>query len=329
MARILLNRYHNVVDDIAVSLTKLGHKVSVCIDTGVSDHYGSHLDLYNKIKDKYKDQHDVLTLNNAVALLKQKRFDLLGLDGVYSGDQILKTIAKNSGVPYFCIDGYPYLFDEDSDNILSLGWSLPTIQYLQKNPSEGHVKELDWQNIFKNGRSDFKNILSFYPSFWDLKSKTIKSEFKEDKFVSGIHRYQECNKWNYEVFKKVSESVNVENFESKGHSEFIDSLSRSKGLLMLKWADRPGIALLEALLLSKPVFTMKSYVLASMNQEVLIDNFNAIIADTTDELIHRMKNITSSELHRLGTNAYLHAEMLTRFERQKLKLETFIENCLR
>jgi hypothetical protein len=327
--KILLARYHNVIDDIAITLKNLGHEVTICVNTDVVDHNGNSLDILNNLQIKYKNQFNVVRLNQACVLLKQKKYDLLGCDGYYSGDSLLIDICKSQKIPHFCILGYPGRLDSPSNNILSFGFFLPFTQYWNCYPTEGHRKELDWKNISQNGKSDQKNICVFYPNFTELKQNLIETKEKNDLFVSGIHRYEECNKYCYEVFKQVSKELNCKNFESRPQEEFLSTLKSSKGLLMLKHGDMPGISLIQAMLLSKPVFTMKSYVLASMNQEVLIDGFNAVVADTVPELIDRMKNITDQELYRLGNNAFLHAEMLTRFERQKNKLETFIQNCLK
>lgn len=315
--------------DICLALTKLGHKVTLSVNDKVQDHYGSWKELGLKLKEKYKDNFDVVFINQALALIKAKQFDLVGVDGVFDSDQLIMDVCKNEKIPYFCVQGYPSCHDEPSNNILSLGNILPTVQYYSNYPTEGHRKEIDWKNIAETGKSAGKNICIFYPCFFELKQNLQTTKEKSNKFISGIHRYEECNKYNYEVFKQVQQHVDVENFDSKSHDEFILELKKSKGLLMLKSQDEPGISLLEALLATKPVFTMRSYVLASMNQNVLIDGFNAVVADSVDELIYRMKNITDADLYRLGTNAYLHAEMLTRFERQKNKLQTFLENCVK
>lgn len=327
--RILINRYHPVCEDICLALTKLGHKVTLSINDKVRDHYGCWKELGLKLKEKYKNQFDVIFVNQSLALIKAKQFDLVGCDGVFDSDQLIMDVCKVEKVPFFNINGYPGCHDEPSDNILSLGNILPTIQYNSQYPTEGHKKELDWKNIAQHGKSYGKNICIFYPCFFELKQDLQTTREKTNKFISGIHRYEECNKYNYEVFKQVQEHVDVENFDSKSHDEFIQELKKSKGLLMLKSFDEPGISLFEALLNARPVFTMRSYVLASMNQNVLIDDFNAVVADSVGELIHRMKTITDADLYRLGTNAYLHAEMLTRFERQKNKLQTFLENCVK
>lgn len=329
MYNILINKYHIVSFDICLTLKRLGHNVTLSINTDIKDHYKNWNDIYLKSKEKYKNEFKVITLREAVLNLKNKKYDLFGCDGHFSGDELLVNVCKNEKIPFFFTSGYPLTTDKASENILSLGWTMPTIQYLQKYPSEGHRKEEDWKNICLHGKSEGKNIFVFYPNFFELKQNLQQEAEKKDQFVSGIHRYEECNRWCFGVFKEVQKQIDVRNFDSKTHEEFIEELKKSKGLLMLKHADQPGISLFEAMLLSRPVFTMKSYVLASNNQEVLIDGFNAVVADTVPELIDRMKNITDAELYKLGTNAYLHAEMLTRFERQKHKLQTFLENCVK
>ncbi len=328
--KILINKYHPVSFDICLALQLLGHEVTLSINTLVKDHYGSWKDLLVVSKEKYKDKFEVISVHEAIVHLRNKKYDLVGVDGVFDSDEILMEVCKTNKIPYFCVQGYPGKYDEPSNNILSLGWSLPTVQYLQNYPSEGHRKDVDWMNIVIKRQSEGKNVMVFYPCFFELKQNLPKERWDHPEyFVSGIHRYQECNRWCFGAFKEVEKHVNVVNFDSKSHDEFIQELKRSKGLLMLKAQDQPGISLFEAMLLSKTVFTMKSYVLASNNQEVLIDDFNAVVADNLDELIDRMKNITDAQLYRLGNNAYLHAEMLTRFERQKNKLQAFLENCIK
>lgn len=330
--KILINRYHPVCEDIAISLSQLGHNVYLSIKTDIKDHYGSWKDILNKLRgDK---EFTAIDYKQAAVLLSKKKFDLVGVDGVFEGDSDLQRICRNVGVPHFAIAGYPALMDEPSDNILSLGWTLPTLQYIHRYPQEGARKLEDWKNISIEGRSSGKNVLVFYPVFHKFK-ESIKSPLvlssENNEFVSGIQRYKECNPYNFAVFEQVrlalSPHLKVVNYQGLKREEFLDKLKRSKGLLHLKHADQPGISLFEALLLGKRVFTMKSFVLASNNQEVLIDGFNSVVADTVDELIERM----AQQVHTFDVTSEVrnHAWMLTDFSRQKYKLSKFIEECVK
>lgn len=327
--KILINFYHPVCIDLATTFKKLGHTVDVCFNTDIKDHYGD----WNILLEKYKKNSDINCISLKIAsllLVKSKYYDLVGLDGVFNGDQLLMSICKEINLPYFCIDGYPNVYDEPSENILSFGWGLPLIQYNQKYQSEYHKKEIDWKNIFEKGCSESKNIYVFYPNFWEIKTKTrvINSV---GPIISGVQNYKKYNKWSCEVFDKIKEKslIDIKNFEEVSHEVFIKELQLSRAFLLLKWADRPGIALLEAMLLGKPILTMRSYILASFNPEILIDNFNCIIADTVEELIEKINVMDKNTYKLLGEHARNHALELTSFDRQKDKLQTFLERCVK
>lgn len=342
--KLLLNYYHPVIIDLAMTFQKLGCNIDISYNISIKDHYGDWKDLLKKNQEKYK-QFQHIPLQMAMVNIAAKKYDLVGLDGVFNGDEILLKICKEKQIKWFCINGYPYQVDEPSQNILAFSWFLPQIRYLQKYQGENGVKNIDWKNIAEKGESDEKNICVFYPNFWELKEKIANN--KLDYALTGalgiysyIHRYEECNKWNYEVFKKISDNVFIKDFvywsEKKEKQKiWIDNINnlsqfetwqrmyKSYGTLMLKHADCPGIALFESLLIDTPILTLKSYVNASMNQEILIDGYTAIIADNVEELIDRINN---QEYKNIRPAQHLY--MLTDFDRQKRKLETFISRCL-
>ena len=334
--KILVNRYHPVSEDLAITLARIFPQATIylSVNTEISDHYGKWQHVYEHLKDQYRE-FETITLTRAALLIKQKQIDLVLCDGVFDGDKLLMDLCAFYNVSLVNIQGYPYTFDENAKNILSLGWFLPQIQYVKQYPSEGHVKQIDWKNIFENQKSGGKNVCVFYPNFWNFKKfvssvgfTTDKLREETDRYISAIHRYEECNEWPFKVFGKVKEKLNptkIENMTGLTSVEVFNKCTLSKGALMLKAFDQPGIFLFEAMLSGLPIFTMKSYVLGSFNQDVLIDGFNACVADTVDELILRMK---SDEWKSLSKNTFHHVDMLTSFERQQHKLKTFIENSL-
>lgn len=332
--KLLLVYYHPVVMDLAQTFSKLGWNVTVAVNTNIKDNYGTGFDVLDRIKEErsfFTVEGIPLTL--ALNQIKKKQYNLVGCDGVFDGDQLVMDTCRENKIPFFNIQGYPNVVDEPSQNILSLGWFTPTIQYQQSYPGEGHKKQIDWKNVSESGRSSGKNICIFYPNFWQLAYQcdvaninNIARPFRGH-LVSLIQRYEECNEFCYKAFKRVQEDFRVENLEGKPHGEVLREIVKSSGLLHLKWADQPGIAIFEAMLLSRPVVTMKSFVLASMNQEVLIDGYNAIVADSIDELTDQLKNV--DRLRKLGYNACDHATMLTDFNRQKRKLLDFVDRCLK
>jgi hypothetical protein len=330
--KILLNYYHPVSEDLAITFRELGHEVFISINTGVKDHYGDWKILYDLLKEKYNDG-SVVTLSQARVMVKTKQVDIVGVDGVFSGDQDLMQICKNVSVPFFCIQGYPLVANEPSYNILSLGWFLPQVQYVSVYKDESEIKTRDWKNIYEIGESDMKNICVFYPNFHQLKKDitNFNNSTNNKKLVSAVQQYEKYNYYSYLLFRDIKKElekngITVNNLESQPRMDVLDEISSSTALLHLKFADQPGIAIFEAMLLGKPIVTMKQFVLASFNQEVLIDNYNAIIADDVEELKSR---ILTTDLVHLGMNAYRHAHMLTSLGRQSGKLEKFLQKSLR
>lgn len=322
---ILLVYYHPICFDFATTLLKLGHKVTISVNQNIKDNYGTGTDIIKKNSKQYV----VIPNNLALAQIAIGKYDLVGCDGVFDGDKLIMDVCKSKNVPYFCIDGYPNTFDEPSDNILTFGWSLPILQYNNKFPFEGHKKQIDWKDIAEKGRSQIKNFCVFYPNMWYMHSIESIKNFNKKKLISGIQRFKECNEWNYKVFNQIKEKLldwEILNLEKIEHEEFLNKLNSSCGLLHLKWADKPGISVLEAMWLGRPIITLNSFILSSFNQELLIDNYTAIVADSIDELI---KRINVQLLIDLGKNAKNHIKMLCDFHRQIPKLNNFLERCIK
>lgn len=325
--------------DLAESFKRICD-VEIAINASIIDNYGGYKDRLDIIsKNEHLDGIRVLPLALALQEIRQKKYDLVGLDGVFDGDPLVMDACKNANIPFFCINGYPHNIDEPSDNILSFSHFLPQVQYKQKYPSEGHIKEIDWKNISEGGRSQGKNIFVYYPEMNEAKRYYLNRAFPaRQNYISLIHRYEECNPWNFAAFKNVRDglskkSIQVENHSNLSQQEVFEKLAGSCGLLHLKHGDCPGISILEALILETPVFTMRSFVNASFNQEVLIHKINSFIADDLDELIDAMKNYSDQKTRckkwdwGLGkTNS--HIWNLTDFDRQKSKLERFFNRCL-
>lgn len=339
--KILINRYHPVCEDLAITFSKLGHEVFLSVKTDIKDHYGSWKLVLDNCKKSYKEFISI-DYKQALIMISKGNIDLVGVDGVFEGDEDVLGICGRVGIPYFCISGYPGVLDEPSNNILSLGWSMPSLQYWRKYPSEAHRKLEEWKEIAITGKSSLKNICVFYPNFWRLKSENdLEKSFYESPtdnpyFVSGVQRYKDCNPWNYEVFQQVKSAMElkmgtVENCEGITNKQFLDKLKSSWGLLHLKQADQPGISVMEALLLGKVVCTLKSFVLASHNQDLLIDGYNAIVAENVKELIERMSLISKEKAWKFSMpniGPRRHAYMITSFERQQRKLEQFVSECV-
>ena len=334
MPNLLLVYYHPVTWDLAQTFSQLNHEVTVAVNPKIVDNYGTGFDIIKRAQEKFHSHINVIPLPLALAQLNQKKYDLVGCDGVFDGDQMVMEVCGRNNIPHFCIQGYPNVVDEPSNNVLSLGWFMPTIRYHQRFPSEGHKKQIDWKDISERGESKEKNICIFYPNFWDFKSEKVPKAKKQADdsigFVSLIQGYEKWNKFSYETFRQiVPKSLRgVKNLEGKDHEKVFKCLNKCLGLLHLKWADQPGIAIFEAMLMGRPVLTMKSFVLASMNPEVLIHNYNAIVADTVEELLNYMNNASSESFYEMGVNAKNHANMLTSFERQKFQLSNFVYRCL-
>lgn len=323
--KILLIYYHPIIWDLAETFLRLGHSVSVAVNPAIKDNYGTGLDIFKSANSKYNP----VLLPAALQFIKQHKYDLVGCDGVFDGDKLVMETCQNSNIPWFCIDGYPNTMDEPSNNILAFSWALPFTQYNNKFPSEGHKKQVDWKDIAEFGQSKMKNFLVFYPNMWYLQQPFSLKTIKEKKLVSGIQRFEECNRYNYEVFQKVKAALanwDIQNIEGCSHEDFLKEIQTSEGLLHLKWADKPGIAVLESMMLGRPIVTLRSFVLSSFNQEFLIDNYTALIADSVEEITERLKD--PCYLTDLSWNVHEHAVMLCSFERQKDKLQRFLDRCV-
>lgn len=323
--KILLVYYHPIIWDLAQTLLELGNEVEVAVNPNIKDNYGTGLDIIKK----WSKQFTVRPLQAALALIKAKKYDLVGCDGVFDGDSLVIEVCKSKDVPFFCIDGYPNTTDEPADNILTFGWALPTLQYNNQFPSEYHKKEVDWQHIAFDGESPIKNFCVFYPNMWYMHQPYSANGIQEKKLISGIQRFEECNKWNYAVFEKIKTKLrrwDIQNLEKCSHEHFLKELQKSEGLLHLKWADKPGISVLESMWLGRPIVTLRSFVLSSFNQDLLIDDYTAIIADDIDELVDRVNE--KYYLSDLGYCVQDHVRMLCSFERQKDKLQRFLNGCV-
>jgi hypothetical protein len=330
--KVLLNFYHPVIIDIAQSLVKhFKFDVTVSINTAVVDHYGSHKDLLLNLKSKESlFGFRFISLQEAMIRLKNKQFNLMGCDGVYNGDKNLIEISKNENIPYFCISGYPYLQDEDSKNVLSFSWFMPQIQWIQKYPTEYHIKEIAYKKLLSNEQNK-KNILVWYPEFNHVKEFLKNNELpnKRSGFVSFINRYQECNKSLYEIFSEVKKNLDsfetLENFSGLSNNEVLEKMRKSKGLVHIKGYDCPGISLIEAMLLGTVPFLFQEFILGSFNQDLLINNHSCVLSDSISEFI---KNLQSDLCYSLSDSTKNHAIMLTDFTRQRPALEKFLQKCL-
>lgn len=332
--RLLLIYYHPIILDLAETFARMCDQVDVAVNPTVKDNYGGYAEHFAMIDENIHLDSKCIPLPLALNAIKKKEYDLVGLDGVFDGDKLAMDVCKEAGIPYFCINGYPHLSDEPSDNILSFSHFLPQNQYKRKFQWEPNIKIQDWQDIAKFGQSQGKNIFVYYPEMNEAKrfagNVPCFGPFVRKSYVSLIHRYEECNKWNYEVFKRVKSELEkdgfgLENFSGLPQREVYKKITTSLGLCHLKHGDCPGISLLEALILGQTVFTMRSFVNASFNQEVLIDGLNSVIADDVDELIARMKN------HNWGQPEFAEDYIwdLTSFNRQRVKLERFFQKCLK
>lgn len=327
---LLLVYYHPVIFDLAETFKRIFETVTIAVNPSLKDNYGDISNVMAKVKaNPYLE--GVKCVPSTVALLSLNQYDLIGCDGVFDGDKLFMDLAKDRGIPYFCINGYPHQLDEPSENIMAFSWHIPQIQYKQAYPHEGYVKERDWKNIAEKGRSDGKNILVYYPEMNEAKRFAKANErdpIELPYLLSLIHRYEECNKWCHDAFKQMQ--CRVENHSELSQMEAFDKILNSDGLLHLKHADCPGISVLEALILGRPVFTMESFVRASFNQEVLIDGFNAVVAPSIEELKKRILEDGSMDsyptLPAKGAVDYIWS--LTDYWRQLPKLLNFFERCM-
>lgn len=328
---LLLAYYHPIIFDLAVSFSSIFEKVEICVANNIKDNYGTHEDVIKRAKEY---GFDAILLNRAIMKLKAKQYALVGVDGVFEGDKILIDVCSTENVPYFCINGYPHNFDEPSNNILSLSWFLPQMQYKKFFPSEAHIRAFDWGNMLNAERVMTKNICVYYPCMHFLKryrdvGGLQPSERKE--FSSFIHKIKELNKETFAVFEKVKNEVLLNNYDTLSQKEVWDKINASYGLIHLKHGDCPGIAIFESMIIGRVPIVMRNFVLASFNQEVLIDGHSAIVCDTIDELVERAKEhkekIDRKEFG-LETSTRQHIEVITNEDRQKQKLYKFVENCL-
>jgi hypothetical protein len=329
--------YHPVIFDLAISFSKLFKSVDICVVNDLKDNYGTTASVINKAKSLGLT---CLPFNQAILKIKTKHYSLVGLDGVFQGDSFIMDLCDSMLVRYFNISGYPHTVDERSKNILSFSWYMPQMQYRSKYPAEGYVKELNWAKIANFGYDhDQKNIFVFYPEFSKLKQTRINFLIKVDRlhFISAIHRFAECNQNSYKVFEQIRDRIlpiPFLNASSLSQENLYSIIANSYGMIHLKHADCPGISLIESMLLGRVPFVLKDFVLASNNQEVLIDNHSAKVCSTVEELIDRSIE-HKKELDKIlngfssiEVSTMKHADMLTNFNRQKQGLINFFNRCL-
>jgi hypothetical protein len=333
--KILLHRYHPIVDDLAIAFELLGHSVTVCINTAVEDHYGKSSEILSNLKiENFGENIQYISLKEAC--VKIVAFDLIGFDGVFSGDEILRSLCKKAKKPYFAISGYPYLRNEEANNILSFSWFMPQIQFVSQYPSESHVKMDCWSKIKKNVPTT-KNFCVFYPELFTLHRQLSEIPDAYERscvrdqnpvIVSSIHRFEECNPENYAVFEEVSKAskTKVENITSMSRVESWKRLAVADKFLHLKSFDCPGISLIEAMKFGVVPVVMREFILGSFDQDLLIDNHSAIVCDSIGEIKERINEKVKDSL-RYSTKD--HVNMLTSFERQRGKLEIFVQKCLK
>lgn len=336
--KILINYYHPICADLAFSLCKLGHDVDVCFLTTKTDHYGNWKEMPKNVSEQYRDifaaasvKFNCISHQQAMVLLKSKRYNLLGCDGVTDGDGELMQIADSARIPYFNINGYPYQADEKAKNILCFSWFLPQIQYLQTYQGENGVKNIDWKNIAENGRSSGKNILVFYPETALVKhirdSLAPVPTVDKKGFVSFVQLYEKYNRFNYAAFVRLQSTCNdtLENFGGLSQMEVRKLMNSAKATVHLKHADCPPTAVLEGMLFGLVPHVMTSFIKASANQDLLIDGHSCIACDSIDEM---SKNLNENNWKNLTDSTRQHAEMLTSLDRQKNKLQKFLSDCL-
>jgi hypothetical protein len=324
--KVLFHHYHPIIQDLGLSFNKhLKFDVTVAMNLSIKDHYGDHNEIFSNNKRKYLSINWI-NLQQANILVKQKRFDIVFVDGVYDGDKQLIELCKQNHVPYVCISGYPYTRDEDSKNILSFSWFMPQVQYLNQFPSEGHVKQfaLDVQR---------KNILVWYPELSHAKKhakenpRLLSAAYKNG-YASFIHRFEECNKVQFNHFELVRSrsGETIENYTNLSQQDMLFTMNQAKGFAHFKMYDAPGIAMLEAMILGCTPFVYQQFILGSYNQDVLIDNHSAVVSDSDDEFV---ENLKSDKWAKLSESTQQHAMMITDFMRQQNKLEKFIEKALK
>lgn len=335
---LLLVYYHPVIFDLALTFKKLFRNVEICVTNDLKDNYGTHEDVIKKAE-SYGLKCRLI--NQAMIKLRTNQYDLVGLDGVFQGDKLIIDACNAFNVPYFAISGYPHTLDEPAKNILSFSWYMPQMQYRHKYPSEAHVKQLNWSKIADLGYdNEQKNFFVFYPEFSELKKFRDQQETNErfhPNFFSMIHRFEECNEKCFKVFKDIKDMLQGEliNYTSLTQTEVWQVMMKSAGLIHLKHGDCPGIALLESMLLGRVPFVMKDFVLASHNQEVLIDEYSAMVCESKNEIAvraiaHRAEiSKIAYGFSSLEASTMKHANMLTNFDRQKSGLILFFIKCLK
>lgn len=338
--KLLLVYYHPIIFDLAESFSRL-FDVEIAVNQNLKDNYGGAEEVCRKAEVLGFRTH---FLQTATALLRQKKYNLVGCDGVFDGDKLIMDLCDQLKIPYFNINGYPHNRDERAKNILSFSYFLPQFQYRNKFPWEQHVKELDCAN-FANGIKNDKNILVFYPEMkkakdfaWSNRNSLFVKDKERLRFggCSLIHRYEECNKSSYSAFakvnselKKFNESYEVPNVSGAPPEQIYDLLYSSNFLLHLKHGDCPGIAILEAMILGAVPVVSSGFIMASQNQEVLIDNHSAFVCDSLDEIINTCSdNFRELKNPEIRVSMFEHVNMLTSYKRQEKKLEKFFEECL-
>lgn len=340
---LLLIYYHPIIFDLAQTFSHY-FDVEIGVVQNLKDNYGSSLEVKSRGENKGLK---VIFLPEALANIKQKKYQLVGCDGVFDGDKLVMDVCAQNATPHFSIMGYPNTEDEPSNNILSFSWYSPQIQFRRRNPSEGYIKEIEWQHFYQN-RPQGKNIFVFYPEMRDAKDHAWGSRnslllpYEKGKAkprkgsISLIHRYEECNRWPYAVYKKVIEECKktTPDFYIPNHTglkqEYVyDLLCGANTLFHSKASDCPGISLLEAMLLGAVPIVAKNFLTASHDQEVLIDGYSAIICDTIDDMVQAcLENYSVLKSPELRVTMFEHINMLTSFRRQQRGLERFFERCM-
>jgi hypothetical protein len=340
---ILLVYYHPIVFDLAQTFKQHGlfKNVEIAVSGPLKDNYGDQ----NRVLAECKARGFVgLPLPAALINIKNKKYSIVGLDGVFQQDNLVIDTCQNLKIPFFCINGYPHNIDEPSQNILSFSWFLPQMQYKMMYGHEGAIKDVDWRNIAEKGfGGPNKNICVFYPEMNDVKKflsnnvldiglmhKSFDFPTKKSGAVSFIYRFEECNKWSHEVYKRIGLIKNYDNLDS---NEVHKLLWKTKWLAHLKHGDCPGVSVLEAMLLGCVPIVMQSFVLASFNQDLLIDRYSAVVCKTTDEFsqVLSLGNIPHLDFmfnQDLYYTTHNHAMTMTNFNRQQNKLVYFFERCL-
>lgn len=325
--KVLVAWYHPVSESISDSFaTHLKFSIDCAVKTDIFDHYGSHKDLLKKNQEKYQSFKSI-TWQQGLLKLKQKQYDLLVVDGVYNGEKELIEIANQNNIPVIYISGYPYLRDEvGAKNILSFSWFLPQMQFINQFPTEGRVKQYSLDSLRKN-------VLVWYPEFQRVKkyakeNPRLLSAAYKNPFVSFIHRFEECNERHFAHYKNIIQKFgeDIPNYTNLAQEEVMFTLNQSRGLCLPKWADAPGIALIEAMLLGSVPFVFQQYILASFNQEVCIDGHSCVVSNSDDEFV---ENLRSGKWATLSESTQQHARMITDFKRQQEKLEKFIQECIK